>query len=86
MSASLERVVGMIEGQVKAMEKRIDGIADDISSVKDDISAVKNDIAKIRDIFQQVQGGSKVLMFVCSALGGGGVFAALKYLPMIIPK
>jgi hypothetical protein len=69
----------MIEGQVKAMEKRIDGIADDIS-------LVKNDIGEIKAMMQQVQGGSKVLMFLGGALGGGGVFALLKYLPMIIPK
>lgn len=74
-----ERDIGRLEAVAKSLEKQID-------SLTEDISTLKSEIAEIKQLIATIKGGSKVIMFLGSVVGGGVGAAVLKFIIPIVAR
>lgn len=82
MNAEVQRDIGKHEGQIEALEQRMETLDADLREMRADMRRIFEKLEAINSTLSEAKGGWKVLMLVggCSAVVGGVIFKIGSYL------
>jgi len=76
---NIERDIGRLEAVAASLERQNE-------SLREEIAALKTELAEIKTLIAEIRGGSRVLLFVGSLVGGSVGAAILKYGGILITR
>lgn len=76
---NIERDIGRLEAVAASLERQNE-------SLREEIAALKTELAEIKQLISEIKGGSRVVLFIGSLVGGSVGAAVLKYGAVILAR